>query len=69
MHGRTKALLALSCLIRNNPEGLKAFLAAGGGQTLVSLLQQRDPANADARIERYVKIRFSLRIVWSCYYA
>ena len=40
---RTKGVLAISCLIRNNPAGLNAFLAAGGVSKLVSLLQEDNP--------------------------
>ena len=40
---RTKGVLAISCLIRNNPAGLNAFLASSGVSKLVSLLQEDNP--------------------------
>ena len=42
---RQKSLLALSCLIRNNDEGLSRFLSASGTDRLIQVVQSDEPRN------------------------
>ena len=48
---RQKGLLAISCLIRNNPEGLSAFETADGVAKLVKVVNTDVP-----KVQRYASV-------------